>query len=68
MLHLGEGNPRYVYRLGEESSTGWQHGEGGDCLPLLCLCDTSSGVLHPGLGPQYRRDVELLEQVHGEWP
>ena len=33
-------------------------------VPLyLALVRPLSGVLHPGLGPQYRKDVELLEQV-----
>ena len=28
-----------------------QQGQGGDCPSLCCPCETSSGVLHPGLGP-----------------
>ena len=31
--------------------------------PLLSSCEAPSGVLCPGLGPQYRKDMELLEQV-----
>ena len=31
--------------------------------PLLSSCEAPSGVLCPGLGPQYRKDVELVEWV-----
>lgn len=33
------------------SKTCGQQGEGGNSLPPLCSCETSSGGLHPGLGP-----------------
>ena len=31
--------------------------------PLLGSCEAPSGVLCPGLGPRYRKDVELLDWV-----
>ena len=37
-----------------------QQGEGGDCPPLFCLCETPAGISCPGL--QWK-DAELLEQV-----
>ena len=63
VLHLGWGNPRYLYILEEDLLGGGQQEEGGDCPPLLGSCESPSGVLHPGLGNQYREYVELLEQV-----
>ena len=48
---------------GLRQKKGGQQGEGGDCLPLLGSCKAPSGVLSPGLGPQYRKGMELLEWV-----
>jgi len=100
VLHLGQGNPRYVYRLGGEltesspawkdlevllgrkldvshqcalwpqrptvswaaSTEEWQLGE-GDCTTLLCPCVAPSEVLCPGLGPEHKKDVDLLVEV-----
>ena len=38
-------------------------GEGGNCASLLSSCEAPSGVLRQAWGPQYRKDVEVLEQV-----
>ena len=32
-------------------------------FPFICSCEAPSGVLCLGLGPQYRKDMELLERV-----
>ena len=91
VLSLDQGNPRYVYKLGEELiesscvekvmgvlvdkklgmsqqytiavQRGGQQREGGDCPLIHCSSKTKSGVLPPGLDPQHKKDVELLEQV-----
>ena len=36
--------------LGLHQRRSGQQEEGGDCLPLLCLCEVPSGELQPGLG------------------
>ena len=33
----------------------------GNSAPLLCSRETSPGVLCPVLGPQHKKDMELLE-------
>jgi len=43
-------------------SRGVAEGQGGDCSAPLCPPEAPSGVLCPGLGPQYRNDLRLLEQ------
>ena len=30
---------------------------------ILCPCEAPSAALHPGRGPQHKKEVELLEQV-----
>lgn len=40
-----------------------QHIEGGESPPLLCSCDAQFGGTCPTLGPQQKKDVDLLRQV-----
>jgi len=47
------------------SDEGWPAGQGRWLSPSpLCSCEAPAGELCPGLAPQYRRDVELLEWLH----
>jgi len=40
-----------------------QQVEGGGSPPLLSCCEVPHVVLHPALGPQHKKDMDLLEQV-----
>jgi len=48
---------------GLHQKRGGQHGERGNCPPLLCLYEATSIVLCPSLSLQYKKHVELLEWV-----
>jgi len=45
------------------SAEGWQWGVGGNCLPLLCPLEASSGELPPGLGPPAKEGCGVVEWV-----
>jgi len=47
---------------GLQQKKGGQQAQRGDCPSLLCP-HAPSGVLRPGLGPPYAKDVELLQRV-----
>ena len=40
-----------------------QQDKGGDSAPLFCSLDTPPGVLCPCLGPEHKKDMELLKCI-----
>ena len=48
---------------GLHQKKGGQQYERGDCLSLLCLMRSHMEYCIQDLGSQYKKDVELLEQV-----
>ena len=40
-----------------------QQVKGRDSALLICSCEILHGVLHPFVGPQHKKDIELVEQL-----